>query len=304
MIMLAGCLLSGGGCSLAAQSVHVSVWSSAIDHSLESALVFRSQSPDEVEAVIHIYEDVLDQQIANIGMETPSGASDASSTAEAPPSMDQEADNVIVNPLQTGAVDVHSAFGANIDFLLITQLSIAVRPMAYRMAAEVTGSRDVESLAFRNPDGTRVLFTVNHSKQPISLEAFWKERLFTYTQAGNSVALFVWNPKSQLVSLVARKQQVSSEDTLSLEAKCSQNSPLGIDLRCESPAVSCSVFPVYFTCDSQQDSVPLVVTVGPIDNNSAVGNKLVFITITAAPDVGELTRLRVSSAVWGGKGSR
>jgi hypothetical protein len=218
--------------------------------------------------------------------------------------MDQEADNVIVNPLQTGAVAVHSAFGANIDFLLITQLSIAVRPMAYRMAAEVTGSRDVESLAFRNPDGTRVLFTVNHSKQPVSLEASWKERLLTYIQTGNSVALFVWNPKSQLVSLVAQKQQVSSQDSFSLEAKCTQSSPLGIELRCESPALSCSVFPVYFTCDSQEDGVPLVVTVAPIDNTSAMGSKPVFVTITAAPDVGELTRLRVSTAAWGGKRSK
>jgi len=303
VILLIGCLLSGGTSRfLAAQTVSASVWSSELDHSVESVFVFQSQSREEAEAHIHVYDDVLAQQIAEFKVAGPSGdadqppgASAGNKAVEAPPSMDQEADTLIVNPLKTGAETISSAPGSNMDFLLMTQLFVAVKPKAYRIASGVTGSDDLESLAFRNPNGTYVLFTVNHSKSPVSLEAFWKDRLFTYTQAGSSIALFAWDPKSPLVSLLPNEPQVSAkgEGSVSIEAKCSKMSPLGIDLRCESKAFSCSIFPARFTCNAQPGSVMLRVTVSSTDENETDRMKPGFVTITAAPDVGELTNIRI-----------
>lgn len=295
LFLLVASLLAHGR-SLVAQSVHASVWSSTLDHSLESVVIFQSQSPKRAEATIHVYEELPAQQIASIGIEPPTEVppTDAYTKTHPPvdPPMDLEADAIIVNPLRTGAVDIISNSGKNIDFLLIMQLSQAVKPLAYRISAEVTGSKQIESVAFSNPDGTRVLFTVNHSETPMALKTFWKDRLFHFTQAGNSMAVFAWDPKSQLVSLDVQKPQHFTENTVSLGARCSQISPLGIDLRCESSAASCTVFPVYFTCDSDQASVPLTVTVRPTDHNQ---HQPVFVTVTAAPDVGELTALKVSS---------
>jgi hypothetical protein len=271
------------------------VWSSEIDHSLESVLVFQSQSREATDAYIHVYDDILAQQISQIHVAAPSEVSAAGRAGEAPPSMDQEADTLIVNPLKTGAEAIRSAPGSNIDFLLITQFFRVVKPEAYRIASGVTGSVDLESLGFRNPDGTYVLFTVNHSKSPVSLEAFWKNRLFTYTQAGRSIAIFAWDPKSQLVSLVPSDPRISAkgEGSVSVEAKCLKMSPLGIDLRCESQAFYCSIFPVRFTCNAQQGSLILSVKVYPIDENHTDRMKPDSVTITATPDVGELTNLRV-----------
>jgi hypothetical protein len=301
MILLMGCLLGGGSSRfIGAQTVSVSVWSSEIDHSLESVIVFQSQSRERTDAYIHVYDDFPAQQIAELKVAAPTGysaerpgVSAASGAQEAPPSMDQEADTLIVNPLKTGAEAIRSAAGSNVDFLLMTQLSRVVKPKAYRIVSGVTGSGDIESLAFRNPDGTYVLFTVNHSKSPVSLEAFWKDRLFTYTQAGKSIAIFAWDPKSQLVSLVASGPQTSAKGSVSVEAKCSNVSPVGIDLRCESQASYCSIFPVHFTCSSQQESVLLSVTVYAADENDTDAMKPGFVTIIAAPDAGELTSLRV-----------
>lgn len=272
-----------------------SVWSSEIDHSLESVIVFQSQSRERADADIQIYDDILAQQIAQIYVADPSGASAANRAGEAPPSMDQEADTLIVNPLKTGAEAISSAPGSNIDFLLMTQLSRVVKPEAYRIGSGVTGLDDLESLAFLNPDGTHVLFTVNHSKSPVSLKAFWKDRLFTFTQAGSSIALFAWDPKSPLVSLVPGEPQISAkgEGSVSVEAKCSKMSPLGIDLRCESQAFRCSIFPIRFTCNAQPGSVILSVTVSSTGENHTDRMKPGFVTITAAPDAGELTSLRV-----------
>ncbi|MGA2851102.1 MAG: glycoside hydrolase family 30 beta sandwich domain-containing protein [Terracidiphilus sp.] len=300
MVFLLCCLL-GGGTSLfvGAQTVSVSAWSSEIDHSLESVIVFQSQSRERTDACIHVYDDILAQQIAEFKVAAPSGrtaqppgVSDASRAEEAPPSIDQEADTLIVNPLKAGAESISSAPGSTIDSLLMTQLYTAVKPKAYRIAAGVTGLDDLESLAFRNPDGTHVLLTVNHSKSAVTLEAFWKDRMFTYSQAGRSIAIFAWDPKSPLVSLVLRDPRFSAKGSVSVEAKCSNLSPVGIDLRCESRDFYCSIFPVRFTCSPQQDSVELSVAVYSTEESDTDHMKPGFVTITAAPDAGEPTSLR------------
>ena len=301
VVLLMFCLLGGGTSRfLGAQTVSVSEWSSEIDHSLESVIVFQSQSREGTDAYIHVYDDILAQQIAEFKVAAPSGyaaqpsgVSAASRAVEAPPPMDQEADTLIVSPLKSGAEAISSAPGSNIDFLLMTQLFRAVKPKAYRIVSGVTGSDDLESLAFRNPDGTYVLFTANHSKSPVSLEAFWKDRLFTYSQAGRSIAIFAWDPKSQMVSLVPGEPRISAKGSVSVEAKCSNVSPLGIDLRCESQTFYCSIFPVRFTCSPQQERVTLSVTVYSTDEDDTDHMKPGFVTITAAPDVGELTSLRL-----------
>jgi len=294
VILLVGFLLVGGTSRfLGAQTVSVSVWPSEMDHSVESVVVFQSQSREKTEARIQVYEGALAQQISQIDVAAPSGASAASSPEEAPPSIDQEADALIVNPLKSGAEAIRAAPGSSMDFLLTAQLSRTVKPDAYLIASGVTGSDDLESLAFRNPDGTYVLLTVNHSKSPVGLEAFWKDRLFTYAQAGRSIAFFAWDPKSQLVSLVPREPRISAKGSVSIEAKCSKMSPLGIDLRCESQASPCSIFPIRFICNAQPGSVILSVTLRATVETDTDGMKPDFVTITASPDVGEPTSLRV-----------
>ncbi len=301
-ILLVGCLLGGGTCRyLGAQAVDVAGWSSGIDHSLESVLVFQSQSSKEAEANVYIYGDILAQQIAGINVAAPGGnaaqppgASNANGVVTVVPSLDQEADTLIVNPLQAGEKTLISAAGSDIDFMLMTQIFVTVKPKAYRIASGVTGSDNLESLAFRNPDGTYVLFTVNHSTSPVSLEVFWKNRVLTYTQAGNSIALFTWDPKSPLVSLIPNTPQLSAKGFVSVQAICSNVSPLGIDLQCESKTYSCSVFPIRFNCNLQKENVILNVMVYSTDKNATDRMKPGFVTITADPDVGEPTTLRVS----------
>jgi hypothetical protein len=301
VILLFGCLLGAGSSRyLAAQSVNVSVSSSEIDHSMQSVIVFQSQTRERTDAYIHVYDDLPAQQIPEFKAAPPSGnaaqrsgSSAASTGAEAPPSIDQEADTLIVNPLKTGAEAISSAPASDMDSMLMTQFVTAVKPKADRIESGVTGSDNLESLAFRNPDGTYVLFTVNHSKSPVSLEAFWKDRLFTYTQAGKSIAIYTWDPTSPLVSLVLRDSRTSPKGSVSVEAKCSNMSPVGVDLRCESQDFNCSIFPVRFTCNAQQDGVILRVTVDSTDKDDADHTKPGSVTITAAPDAGEPTSLHV-----------
>lgn len=303
MILPVGFLLIAGAARfLGAQTANVSVWSSKMDHSMETVLVFQLQSSEPAQANIDVYDDIPRQQIAGFNVAASSGfaaqtpgASPGSATPAAEPTMDQEAESLIIRPLQAGAETISSAPGSAVDFLLVMQLARAVKSRAYRIETGVTGSDDLDSVAFRNPDGTYVLFTVNHSESPASLEVFWKDRLFTYTQPGSSIALFDWDPKTQLVSLVPSEPRISAkgEGSVSIEAKCSNPSSLGIDLRCVSQIFSCAIFPVRFSCSSSQKSVKLSVTVYPADENGSNKMKSGFITITAAPDVGASTNLRL-----------
>ena len=76
LTLLVACLLGAGTSQcLAAQTVSASVWSSEIDHSLESVIVFQSQSRERTDADIQIYDDILAQQIAQIDVAPPSGTS-------------------------------------------------------------------------------------------------------------------------------------------------------------------------------------------------------------------------------------
>jgi hypothetical protein len=286
---------------LGAQNVTVSVWSSESEtnHSLQSLIAFQSRSRESTDAYIHVYEDIPAQQISEIKVAAPSGhtvqgsGDSVAKGVQLPPSMDQEAEALIVNPLKAGAETISSSPGSNIDFVVMTQLFVAVKPKAYRIASGVTGTDDLESVAFRNPDGTHVLFTVNHSKLPVSLEAFWKDRVFTYVQAGKSIAIFAWDPKSKLISLVPSEPRNSAKGSFSVEARCSNASPVGIDLRCESQTFSCSIFPVRFTCNRRQENIKISVSVYPADENDTDPAKPGFVTITAAPDAGEPTSIRV-----------
>ena len=282
-------LWAGAGWSLA-QTVRASVWSSEMDHSLQSVLVFQSQIHEEAEARVRVYDEILAQQIARIDL-APAASSDGGAP-EVSTWIDQEADAIILNPLQSGAEAIEPALRSNLDFLLITQLSRAVKPHAYRMASGVEGSADLETLAFLNPDGTHVLFTVNHSRLPVSLEGYWNGRMFSYTQAGRSIGLFAWDPKRPLVSLVPKEKPIFADGVLSIEAACFNVSPLGFDVRCESQAY-CSVVPAHFSCSSQQSRTMLNVTACSIGKNPADHKDRGFVTITAAPDAGPATSLRV-----------
>ena len=304
-LLLLGCLLSGGSARfLAAQTVSMSAWSSKLDHSVESVLVFQSQSGAAAQANICLY-DMQAQQItqfsaeasASLGDGTP-GTSVHSDALEPRPSLDEEADRLFVGPLLMGADAISSPAGSDVDFMLMTQLFMAVKPNAYRIISAVAGSNDLESLAFRNPDGTYVLIAVNHSQSPVSTEVFWKDRVFNSIVPAQAVAFFAWDPKSQLVSLVPGKTRISGmeEGSLAITAKCSHVSAVSVDLRCESQAFYCSVFPIRFTCDGRDSSGLLSVTFQPKDRNEGHSMAVGSMRITATPEVGEPTVLSLPAS--------
>lgn len=83
-----------------------------------------------------------------------------------------------------------------VDYYVLGQASKFVVPGAYRIDSNSFGSGSVEDVAFRNPDGSVVLVTLNSGSSAVSFNAKWLGQYFTYTQPAGAVTTFVWPPST------------------------------------------------------------------------------------------------------------
>ena len=93
-----------------------------------------------------------------------------------------------------GVVTVDSATGdatMNEEFYTIAHASKFVRPGAVRIDS-VSLNEQLETVAFQNPDGSKVLITLNPGNSVRSFRIVEQEQHFDYQLPGKSVATFVW----------------------------------------------------------------------------------------------------------------
>ena len=85
----------------------------------------------------------------------------------------------------SGAVTYTSAFYQE------GQFSKFIKPGAYRVDSDDNG--DVRNLAFKNPDGSKVLVTWNRAAASRTFSVNWGGQHFDYTLAAGSIATFTWS---------------------------------------------------------------------------------------------------------------
>jgi glucosylceramidase len=104
------------------------------------------------------------------------------------------------NPHQGGCTDcrgvitVNNATGAvtfNEEFYALGQATTAIQPDAVRIGS--TTSSSINTVAFRNPDGSRALLALNPNSSAATLRLFENGSHFTYPIPGKSLATFLWN---------------------------------------------------------------------------------------------------------------
>jgi hypothetical protein len=96
-----------------------------------------------------------------------------------------------------GVVTIHNATGAvtfNEEFFALGQVTKAVMPGARRINSTQTGS--LNTVAFLNPDGSRVLIALNSNSAPAAARVYEAGQHFNYEIPGRSVATFLWNGAS------------------------------------------------------------------------------------------------------------
>jgi len=80
----------------------------------------------------------------------------------------------------------------NVEYYVLGHLAKFVVPGAYRIASNTFGAGSIEDVAFRNPDGSVVLFVLNSANSSTAFTVNWKGQTFNYALAGQSVATFTW----------------------------------------------------------------------------------------------------------------
>jgi glucosylceramidase len=94
-----------------------------------------------------------------------------------------------------GVVTVNSATGAvtfNEEFYSIAHASKFVQPGAVRISSS-TQAGVLDAVAFRNPDDSEVLLSVNPTNQMQTLRVVWEGEHFAYNVPAKSLATFVWH---------------------------------------------------------------------------------------------------------------
>ncbi len=103
---------------------------------------------------------------------------------------------VVVNPT-TGT------WTYNADYYALGHVSKFVQPGAYRIGSNTFGAGSVEDVAFRNPDGSRVLVVLNDGSGSATFKVKWGVESFSYTLAAGAAATFKWSGLPTLTSFDA-----------------------------------------------------------------------------------------------------
>lgn len=78
----------------------------------------------------------------------------------------------------------------NVGYYIVGHASKFVRPGAVRISSNISGN--IQNVAFKNSDGTKVLVALNSGTSSASFKVKWGAESFTYTLAAGAVATFKW----------------------------------------------------------------------------------------------------------------
>jgi hypothetical protein len=92
----------------------------------------------------------------------------------------------------------------NVDYYALGHASKFLKPGAYRIGSNTFGS-NLEDVAFRNPDGSKVLIVRNAGSAPSTFKVLWGNESFSYTLNAGAAATFVWSGSpGSVAQLLAR----------------------------------------------------------------------------------------------------
>ncbi len=97
-----------------------------------------------------------------------------------------------------------SGFTFNYDYYAIGHASKFVFPGAYRIASSSFQFQNLESVAFKNPDGSKVLIVSNNSSTDKAFTVNFGDQAFSYALPSGSTATFTWIDAQKNAALPAQ----------------------------------------------------------------------------------------------------
>ena len=89
-----------------------------------------------------------------------------------------------------------SSFTPELDYYVLGHASKFLQANAYRVYSDENVTAGLHDVAFRNPDGSIVLYVVNAGASDSTFSVKFQERYFTPTVKAGSIATFTWTPGS------------------------------------------------------------------------------------------------------------
>jgi len=127
-----------------------------------------------------------------------------------------------------GVVTINNGTGAvtrNVEYYALGHASKFVDPGAVRIASNsVAGG--LEDVAFKNPDGSRVLLALNNGSASTTFKVSWNKQSFTYTLAAGAVATFKWNSSDVPLDRVFEISSKSNGKALEITSASTANNAL------------------------------------------------------------------------------
>lgn len=134
------------------------------------------------------------------------------------------------NPLVTVS-ESSGAVTYDIEYYTLGQYSKFVLPGAVRVYS--SNAPGFVSVAFKNPDGSKVLVAYNEGRSPTSFQAVWGTQSFSYSLPGLSGATFTWSGTQSggySVSATSQIQASSYNDESGIETEGTSDSGGGYDV--------------------------------------------------------------------------
>ena len=134
------------------------------------------------------------------------------------------------NPLVTVS-ETNGAVTYDIEYYTLGQFSKFVQPGATRVYS--SNALGFVSVAFKNPDDSKVLVVYNETRGPKSFQAVWGAQRFTYQLPSLSGATFTWSGTQGTLYTVPATQQIqasSYNDAFGLETETTSDTNGGYDL--------------------------------------------------------------------------
>ncbi|GAB3823213.1 RICIN domain-containing protein [Hymenobacter jeollabukensis] len=110
-----------------------------------------------------------------------------------------------------GVVTINNATGAvtrNVEYYALGHASKFVDAGAVRLSSN-TVAGGIENVAFRNPDGTRVLIALNNSTAAKTFKLIWDGQSFIYTLPAGAAATYKWDGNEPRIG---RLYEISSKN--------------------------------------------------------------------------------------------
>ena len=98
----------------------------------------------------------------------------------------------------------------NVDYYALGHASKFLKPGAYRIASNSFGS-NIENVAFRNPDGSKVLIAYNAGGSQSTFKVLWGNESFSYTLSPGAAVTFSWSGSpGRIAALLSRDGWVAT----------------------------------------------------------------------------------------------